>query len=165
MKLGYEPWHFLGLAKPNLKTGRDESALMRGVKTSISVSRCRENPDSSAIFAPKFAAAKRALGGVDPCPEKGGRGGLGVNPDHPRPKTRTGCGWGKVETQKAAQQRWNLSPPISPSPPPAHPPTYFIRRKPSEECQLLRENFKLAELQNSLICQLQRLPLQSQRAH
>ena len=117
MKLGYELWHFLGLAKPNLKTGRDESALMRGVKTSISVSRCRENPDSSAIFAPKFAAAKRALGGVDPCPEKGGRGGLGVNPDHPRPKTRTGCGWGKVETQKAAQQRWNLSPPISPSSP------------------------------------------------
>ena len=53
---------FFGLAKPNLKTGRDESALMRGVKTSISVSRCRENPDSSAIFAPKFAAAKRALG-------------------------------------------------------------------------------------------------------
>ena len=60
---------------------------MRGVKTSISVSRCRENPDSNAIFAPKFAAAKRALGGVDPCPEKGGRGGLGVNPDHPQPKT------------------------------------------------------------------------------
>ena len=51
---------------------------MRGVKTSISVSRCRENPDSSAIFAPKFAAAKRALGGVDPCPEKWGAGvGLG----------------------------------------------------------------------------------------
>ena len=63
--------HF-GISQTQLKTGRDESALMRGVKTSISVSRCRENPDCAAIFPPKFAAAKGALGGVDPCPGKGG---------------------------------------------------------------------------------------------
>ena len=94
---------------------------MRGVKTSISVSRCRENPDSSAIFAPKFAAAKRALGGVDPCPEKGGRGGLGVNPDHPQPRNRA---------QVADEERWKhkrrlrgeiFPPPISSSFSP-HPP-------------------------------------------
>ena len=71
------PSRALGLAKPILNR-KGRNALMRGVKTPISVSRCRENPDCVAIFPPKFAAAKRALGGVDPCPEKwGARVGLG----------------------------------------------------------------------------------------
>ena len=71
MKRGHNPSRASGLAKPILNR-KGRNALMRGVKTPISVSRCRENPDSAAIFAPKFAAAKRALGGVDPCPGKGG---------------------------------------------------------------------------------------------
>ena len=62
-----------GLAKPILNR-KGRNALMRGVKTPISVSRCRENPDSAAIFPPNLQSAKRALRGVDPCPEKWGAG-------------------------------------------------------------------------------------------
>ena len=134
---------------------------MRGVKMSISVSRCRENPDSAAIFAPKFAEAKRALGGVDPCPEKGGRGGLGVNPDHPQHRLRMRKGGNTKGGSEVKSFPLLLAPP-----PPLHLPTYFIGRKPSGGCQsVVAGKFKLPELQNSLICQLQRLPLLSQRAH
>ena len=103
---------------------------MRGVKTSISVSRCRENPDSAAIFAPKFAEAKRALGGVDPCPEKGGRGGLGVNPDHPQHRLRMRKGGNTKGGSEVKSFPLLLAPP-----PPLHLPTYFIGRKPSGGCQ------------------------------
>ena len=97
----------LGLAKPNLKQEGMRRAYARCQDVAISVSRCRENPDSPAIFAPKFAARQRQrIGrGVDACPEKGGRGGLGVNPDHPsQPKTRTGCGWGKGGNTKGGSE-------------------------------------------------------------
>ena len=135
----------LGLAKPNQRQ-EGIKALMRGVKTSISVSRCRENPDCAAIFPRNLPRQRERLGAWT---HVRGRVGLGVNPDHPQPKTRTGCGWGKGGNTKGGSAEVKSSPLLL-APPTTHfplPPTYFIRRKLSEECRLLRENFKLAELQ------------------
>ena len=118
----------LGLAKPNQRQ-EGIKALMRGVKTSISVSRCRENPDCAAIFPRNLPRQRERLGAWT---HVRGRGGLGVNPDHPQPKTRTGCGWGRWKHKR--RLRGEIFPPpisssFSPTIPP--PPTYFIGRKPS----------------------------------
>ena len=94
------------ISQTQLETGRDETRLCEvsrrrdfGVKMSWESWFRRD-------ICPKICrAAKTALGGVDACPEKGGRGGLGVNPDHPsQPKTRTGCGWGKGGNTKGGSE-------------------------------------------------------------
>ena len=64
--------------KPNLKQEGMRRAYARCQDVAISVSRCRENPDSPAIFAPKFAARQRQrwAGGRGRMSGEGGKGGI-----------------------------------------------------------------------------------------
>ena len=98
---------------------------MRGVKTS----RFRCQDVVRILIPPRYLPQNlprgkdsAGLGGVDACPEKGGRGGLGVNPDHPsQPKTRTGCGWGKGGNTKGGSEVKSFPLLLAPPPPIATP--------------------------------------------
>ena len=157
---------FFGISQTQLETGRDETRLCEVSRRRF---RCQDVVRILILprYLPQNLPQQRERWGAWTHVRRRGEGGdqgLILITLSPKP------------AQVADEEGWKhkrrlrgeiFPPPISPSSPPAHPPTYFIYNANPREgvSSCFGKISKLAELQNSLICRLQRLPLLSQRAH
>ena len=122
-------------------------------------------------YFPQICSCKESAWGRGPMSgEMGGKGGIRtVNPDHPRrkpPQVADEEGWKHKRRLSRGEISLLLAPP---SPPPhlwpATTPYLLHKAQTLRRRQVLRGNLKLAELQNSLICRHQRLPLRTLWRH
>ena len=151
MKRGREPFKSFGISQTYPQQEGKKCVYLRcqdadfGVKMSWESWFCRD-------ISPKFARAKRALGGVDPCPEKwGARGGIRtVNPDHPRrkpPQVADEEGWKHKRRLSRGEISLLLAPPTHPPHLwPATTPYLLHKAQTLRRRQVLRGNLKLGEL-------------------
>ena len=117
-------------------------------------------------YFPQICSCKESAWGRGPMSgEVGGKGGIRtVNPDHPRrkpPQVADEEGWKHKRRLSRGEISLLLAPPPSTNPHlwPATTPYLLHKAQTLRRRQVLRGNLKLAELQNSVISPLQRLPL------
>ena len=136
---------FFGISQTQLETGRDETRLCEVSRRRF---RCQDVVRILILprYLPQNLPQQRERWGAWTHVRRRGEGGdqgLILITLSPKP------------AQVADEEGWKhkrrlrgeiFPPPISPSSPPAHPPTYFIRRANPREGvrQLLRENFQVS---------------------